>query len=96
MRLVGVMVVVGVAGDVKNNGLARDLRPDEALSLAYTSEPLIEPLDIYGLPEERFADLYRAARISALHLQDDARAASLLEKVADVAAKFVPGKPAAS
>ena len=36
---------------VAPNGLARDLRPDEALSLAYTSEPLTEPLDIIGLPE---------------------------------------------
>ena len=36
---------------VAPNGLARDLRPDEALSLTYTSEPLTEPLDIIGIPE---------------------------------------------
>jgi putative CocE/NonD family hydrolase len=36
---------------VAPNGLARDLRPDEALSLTYTSEPLTEPLDIVGMPE---------------------------------------------
>ena len=36
---------------VAPNGLARDLRPDEALSLTYTSEPLEEPLDIIGQPE---------------------------------------------
>lgn len=36
---------------VAPNGLARDLRPDEALSLTYTSDPLDEPLDIFGLPE---------------------------------------------
>lgn len=33
-------------------------------------------------PDERFADLYRAARISELHLQDDVQAASLLETAA--------------
>ena len=32
------------------NGLARDLRPDESLSLTYTSEPLREPLEILGVP----------------------------------------------
>ncbi len=36
---------------VAPNGLARDLRPDEALSLTYTSEPLDEPVDIVGMPE---------------------------------------------
>ena len=38
-------------GGVAPNGLARDLRPDEALSLTYTSDPLDEPIDIIGLPE---------------------------------------------
>jgi len=38
-------------GGVEPNGLARDLRPDEALSLTYTSDPLNEPIDIIGLPE---------------------------------------------
>ena len=33
------------------NGLARDLRPDDALALTYTSDPLEEPLDILGFPE---------------------------------------------
>jgi uncharacterized protein len=32
-------------------GLARDLRPDEALSLTYTSEPLVETLDVIGQPQ---------------------------------------------
>ena len=36
---------------VPPNGLARDLRPDEALSLTYTGDPLDEPLDIIGFPE---------------------------------------------
>ena len=36
---------------VAPNGLARDLRPDEALSLTYTSEPLTELLDFIGMPE---------------------------------------------
>ncbi|HET9223876.1 MAG TPA: CocE/NonD family hydrolase, partial [Roseiflexaceae bacterium] len=33
------------------NGLARDLRPDEALIPTYTSAPLAEPLDVIGFPE---------------------------------------------
>ncbi len=33
------------------NGLARDLRPDEARGLAYTSEPLREDLSVIGVPE---------------------------------------------
>jgi len=40
-------------------------------------------------PDERFADLYRAARISEIHLQDDLQAASLLE----TAAALRPGDP---
>ena len=35
------------------NGLARDLRPDEASGLTYTSEPLGEPLSIIGVPGGR-------------------------------------------
>ncbi len=33
------------------NGLARDLRPDEALAATYTSDPLDAPLSILGMPE---------------------------------------------
>jgi uncharacterized protein len=33
------------------NGLARDLRPDEASGLTYTSEPLTEPMSVIGVPE---------------------------------------------
>ncbi len=33
------------------NGLARDLRPDEALGLTYTSEPLRESLAVIGVPQ---------------------------------------------
>jgi len=33
------------------NGLARDQRPDEALALTFTSEPLTEPLEVLGFPE---------------------------------------------
>jgi len=32
------------------NGLARDLRPDEALGLNWTSDPLLEPLSVIGVP----------------------------------------------
>jgi cellulose synthase operon protein C len=40
-------------------------------------------------PDERYTDLYRAARIAELHLQDDGKAASLLE----TAAVLRPGDP---
>ena len=33
------------------NGLARDLRPDEALGPTFTSEPLAAPIEILGVPE---------------------------------------------
>jgi len=33
------------------NGLARDLRPDEARSLVWTSEPLDVPLSVIGVPQ---------------------------------------------
>ncbi len=46
------------------NGLSRDLRPDEALSLTYTSEPLAEPLDILGFPE---AVLYLSSSAPVAH-----------------------------
>ena len=48
---------VGTAGGLSwgagwpPNGLARDLRPDEARGLTYTSEPLREPISILGVPE---------------------------------------------
>ena len=32
------------------NGLARDLRPDEALGATWTGEPLAAPLDVIGIP----------------------------------------------
>jgi uncharacterized protein len=55
------------------NGLARDLRPDEALSLTYTSEPLTEPLDALGFPE------------AILHLEADATIATVVVRLTDVA-----------
>ncbi|MFN2166346.1 MAG: CocE/NonD family hydrolase [Anaerolineae bacterium] len=55
------------------NGLARDLRPDEALSLTYTSKPLTEPLDILGFPEV------------TLYLQATAPAAHVVVRLTDVA-----------
>jgi putative CocE/NonD family hydrolase len=55
------------------NGLARDLRPDEALSLTYTSDPLAEPLDALGFPE------------AVLHLSADAEIATVVVRLADVA-----------
>lgn len=38
-------------GGMGPNGLARDLRPDEAESLTFTSTPLDAPLDVLGFPE---------------------------------------------
>lgn len=55
------------------NGLARDLRPDEATSLTYTSEPLTEALDILGKPE------------AVLYLSSDAPTANVVVRLADVA-----------
>ena len=55
------------------NGLARDLRPDEALSLTYTSEPLTEPLDALGFPEV------------VLHVEADAEIATVAVRLTDVA-----------
>lgn len=47
------------------NGLARDLRPDEALSLTYTSQPLAEPLAVIGFPE---AILYLSCTAPVAHV----------------------------
>jgi hypothetical protein len=55
------------------NGLARDLRPDEALSLTYTTEPLPEALDVIGFPEV------------VLHLSCSAPVAHVVVRLADVA-----------
>ncbi|MDX1524007.1 MAG: CocE/NonD family hydrolase, partial [Anaerolineae bacterium] len=55
------------------NGLARDLRPDEALSLTYTGQRLTEPLDIIGF-----------ARV-VLYLSVDAPVAHVVVRLADVA-----------
>lgn len=54
-------------------GLARDLRPDEARSLVYTSDPLTEPLDIFGFPEV------------ILYLQSSAPVAHVVVRLANVA-----------
>ena len=55
------------------NGLARDLRPDEALAVACTSPPLDEPLDVLGFPA------------AVLHVTADAPVAHLVVRLADVA-----------
>ena len=55
------------------NGLSRDLRPDEALSLTWTSEPLAEPLDALGFAE------------AVLHLSADAEIATVVVRLTDVA-----------
>jgi uncharacterized protein len=55
------------------NGLARDLRPDEALSLTYTSSPLQESVDIIGNPE------------ALLYLSSDAPLGNVVVRLTDVA-----------
>ena len=55
------------------NGLARDLRPDEAFGPAFTSAPLDEPLSILGFPEV------------VLHLAVSAPIATAVVRLADVA-----------
>jgi putative CocE/NonD family hydrolase len=54
-------------------GLARDLRPDESLGPTYTSAPLVEPLEILGVPEV------------VLHLAVSAPVATAVVRLADVA-----------
>lgn len=58
---------------VAPNGLARDLRPDEALSLTYTSPPLDAPLDLLGKPE------------ALLYLSSTAPVAHIVVRLCDVA-----------
>lgn len=55
------------------NGLARDLRPDEALSLVYTAPPLDGPLDVIGFPE------------ALLFLSASAPVATVVVRLTDVA-----------
>jgi putative CocE/NonD family hydrolase len=55
------------------NGLAGDLRPDEALAVTYTSAPLTTPLDILGIPHV------------VLHLRCTAPVAHVVVRLADVA-----------
>jgi putative CocE/NonD family hydrolase len=54
-------------------GLARDLRPDEALSLTYTTQPLAEHIDVLGFPE------------AVLHIRSSARRGALVVRLTDVA-----------
>ncbi|MBI3243891.1 MAG: CocE/NonD family hydrolase [Chloroflexi bacterium] len=55
------------------NGLARDLRLEEAIIPTYTSEPLDEPLDVIGFPE------------AVLYLSCSAPVATVVVRLADVA-----------
>lgn len=55
------------------NGLARDLRPDEAMGPAFTSEPLTEALSVLGEP------------VAVLHVAVDAPVATAVVRLSDVA-----------
>lgn len=60
-------------GGAGPNGLGRDLRPDEALSLSFSSDPLSEDVDLFGFPEV------------LLYLQCDAPVAHVVVRLTDVA-----------
>jgi len=55
------------------NGLARDLRPDESLGPTFTSEPLENPLEVFGVPEV------------VLYLEVSAPVATAVVRLTDVA-----------
>jgi putative CocE/NonD family hydrolase len=55
------------------NGLARDLRPDEALALTFSTLPLEAPVDIAGFPE------------AVLHLRCTAPVGHVVVRLSDVA-----------
>ncbi|HET9756242.1 MAG TPA: CocE/NonD family hydrolase [Candidatus Limnocylindrales bacterium] len=55
------------------NGLARDLRPDEAAGPTYTSEPLDQALEVLGVP------------VIVVHVEVDAPVATLSVRLSDVA-----------
>jgi putative CocE/NonD family hydrolase len=55
------------------NGLARDLRPDEALGLVWTSEPLTSAVSVIGIPE------------AVLHVSATMRVATCVVRLSEVA-----------
>ena len=55
------------------NGLARDLRPDEAKGVTFTTAPLVEPLSILGVP------------VAAMRLEASMPIATLGVRLSDVA-----------
>ena len=65
------------------NGLARDLRPDEALGPVFTSAPLGAPLDVLGFPEV------------LLHVASSARVAHVVVRLSDVAPDGTPAQVSA-
>ncbi|MBN1220993.1 MAG: CocE/NonD family hydrolase [Anaerolineae bacterium] len=70
---VGTHAALCWGGGIPPNGLARDLRPDEALSPTYTSPPLEQPLDLIGFPE------------AILYLSSTAPVAHVVARLTDVA-----------
>ena len=69
----GTQAALCYGGGAIPNGLARDLRPDEALSLTYTSQPLAEALDLIGFPQ------------AVLQLGADVPVAHVVVRLTDVA-----------
>jgi putative CocE/NonD family hydrolase len=61
------------------NGLARDLRPDEALGLAWTSEPLEDGLSVIGFPQ------------AVLHISASMPVATCVVRLSEVAPSGVSG-----
>jgi len=70
---VGTRAALSWGAGGRPNGLARDLRPDEALGPTYTSAPLDAPLEILGVP-----DVF-------LHLSASAPIATAVVRLSDVA-----------
>jgi hypothetical protein len=74
----GAHAAVGWCAGHAPYGLARDLRPDEALIPTYTTSPLTEPLDLIGFPE------------AVLHISASAPVAHLVVRLNDVAPDGAP------
>ncbi len=65
------------------NGLARDLRPDEALGPTYTTEPLDRAVAVLGFP------------VAVLHVDASAPIATIVVRLADVAPDGTSGQVSA-
>ncbi len=70
---VGTQAALSWGAGGEPNGLGRDLRPDESLGPTYTSAPLVDPVEILGVPAV------------VLHLAASAPVATAVVRLTDVA-----------